>query len=65
MNPGTFSSFYTTQVQMALFSLIVENNEMSFTSLYLCPLSKDAAHLQHLAEKKKNTEALFLRKKFE
>ena len=29
MNPGTFSSFYMTQVQMALFSLIVENDEMS------------------------------------
>ena len=61
MNPGTFSSFHTTQVQMALFALIVENNELSSTSLYLCPLSKGAAHLQG----KHNTEALFLRKNFE
>lgn len=45
---------------MALFALIVENNELSFTSLYLCPLSKGAAHLQW----ENNTEALFLKEKF-
>ena len=66
MNPGTFSSFYMTQVQMALFSLIVENDEMSSPpSIYVLYPKMLLIYNIWQEKKKNNTEALFLRTKFE